>query len=87
MILTEKFLDLLTAFGFRANEQIENILELSLNEIDFVINLIEGISLKSINVERDLYRHHEVLWKGFRLCICNVIRKEHNGALLRQGVF
>lgn len=58
-------LDLLTAYGFLINEQTENVLELSFREFDFNVDLMAGISLGSINFEKDLYKHHELLWKGF----------------------
>lgn len=57
--------DLLTAYGFRADEQTENILALPLSEFDFTAKSIDGIAFQSIDAQEDLYRHHEVLWKGF----------------------
>ena len=58
-------LDLLTDYGFVINEQTENVLELSFREFDFNVNLMADISLGNINLEKDLYKHHELLWKGF----------------------
>lgn len=56
---------LLTDYGFSVNEQTENVLELSLDEFDFSVEEIAGISIKNLNLEKDLYKHHELLWKGF----------------------
>lgn len=58
-------LDLLKGYGFIRNEQTENVLELDLNEADFSINEFDGITLKNIDPQKDLYKHQEVLWKGF----------------------
>ncbi|HCO73234.1 MAG: GNAT family N-acetyltransferase [Clostridium sulfidigenes] len=58
-------LNLLKDYGFLRNEQTENMLELTLDEANFDLKSIEGISLESINIEKDLYKHHELLWKGF----------------------
>lgn len=61
-----KTIDLLKHYGFTENEQTENMLELALDEVDFTSrSKIEGISFQSINLEKDLYKHHELLWKGF----------------------
>lgn len=58
-------MELLTSYGFSVNEQTENILELSLNEFDFSTNLNDNITIRNINIEKDLYKHHLLLWKGF----------------------
>ena len=58
-------IEFLTDYGFTAQEQTENILELDMDKFDFVSNADEKISLKSLDTENDLYRHHEMLWKGF----------------------
>lgn len=60
-----KTVELLKKYGFSINQQTENILELKLSDFNFDIKQIEGISLESINKEKDLYKHHELLWKGF----------------------
>ncbi|MGN0478938.1 MAG: GNAT family N-acetyltransferase [Hominenteromicrobium sp.] len=56
---------LMTSYGFLANEQTENILELSLNEFDFGSSPSGDITIGNIDPEKDLYKHHELLWKGF----------------------
>ncbi len=56
---------LLTEYGFVINEQKENVLELSLDDFDFYKEQITGISIGNINPENDLYKHHELLWRGF----------------------
>lgn len=61
----DKTRDLLEAYGFVLNDQTENVLELSLNGFDFNIDIDRGILLQCINIEKDLYKHHELLWKGF----------------------
>lgn len=58
-------MELLTSYGFSVNEQTENILELSLNEFDFSTNLNDNIAIRNIDIEKDLYKHHQLLWKGF----------------------
>lgn len=58
-------IELMTSYGFCVHEQTENVLELSLDAFDFVINLEEGITIGNIDIDRDLYKHHELLWKGF----------------------
>lgn len=60
-----KTIELMKAYGFSAHKQTENVLELSLNEFDFTINQKEDITIKNIDIEKDLYKHHELLWKGF----------------------
>ena len=58
-------INLLKLYGFIKNEQTENVLELTLDEANFNLRSIEGISFESINIGTDLYKHHELLWKGF----------------------
>ncbi|MDZ5252737.1 GNAT family N-acetyltransferase [Clostridium sp. LIBA-8841] len=58
-------LNLLQSYGFSKCEETENILELTLEDMDFNLTPIKGIELKNINIENDLYKHHELLWKGF----------------------
>ena len=58
-------IELMKSYGFLENEQTENILELSLSEFDFSSNLSNDITIGNIDVEKDLYKHHELLWKGF----------------------
>ena len=60
-----KTLKLLKDNGFLRNEQTENILELKLDEVNFNLEPITGITFESIDIEKDLYKHHELLWKGF----------------------
>lgn len=57
--------NLLEQNGFVKNEQTENILELTLKELNFEVKAIEGIILESIDIKKDLYQHQELLWKGF----------------------
>lgn len=58
-------LNLLHSSGFLRNEQTENILELipESGSLDFIIP--KGITLKNLDIKKDLYKHHNVLWKGF----------------------
>lgn len=58
-------LNLLHSSGFLRNEQTENILELTpeSGSLDFIIP--KGITLKNLDIKKDLYKHHNVLWKGF----------------------
>ena len=63
--IDNRTLDLLKDYGFLRSEQTENILELNLNELNFDLKSTQGISLESINIEKDLYKHHKLLWKGF----------------------
>ncbi len=60
-----KTLKLLKDNKFLRNEQTENILELKLDEVNFNLEPITGITLESIDIEKDLYKHHKLLWKGF----------------------
>ena len=60
-----KTLKLLKDNKFLRNEQTENILELKLDEVNFNLEPINSITLESIDIEKDLYKHHELLWKGF----------------------
>ncbi len=62
---------MLTEYGFTAHEQTENILELAMDGFDFGTSINEKITLKNLDTEKDLYKHHEMLWKGF----------DHQGAL------
>lgn len=61
----DKTLKLLKDYGFLRNEQTENILELKLDEVNFNLEPIKGITLESLDIENDLFKHHELLWKGF----------------------
>ena len=56
---------LLSRCGFIKNDQTENILELKLGDSSFDFSVPKGIKIKNIDIEKDLYRHHTVLWKGF----------------------
>lgn len=55
----------LTDYGFTIHEQTENILELTINEFDFKTITEDSITLKRLDIKKDLHKHHEVLWKGF----------------------
>lgn len=61
----ERTIELMKSYGFTVNQQTENILELSLNEFDFRTNINDNIAIKNIDIEKDLYKHNELLWKGF----------------------
>ncbi|MFY8264176.1 GNAT family N-acetyltransferase [Clostridium perfringens] len=50
---------------FLKNEKTENIIDLKLDEVNFNLEPIDGITLENIDIEKDLYKHHELLWKGF----------------------
>ncbi len=56
---------LLTSHGFSVHEQTENVLELSLDDLDLSIAENGSVKISNIDVEKDLYKHHELLWKGF----------------------
>jgi GNAT superfamily N-acetyltransferase len=58
-------LNLLRSNGFLKNEQTENVLELTLENacLDFITP--KDIVLKNLDIKNDLYKHHNVLWKGF----------------------
>ena len=58
-------IEFMTSYGFSVKEQTENILELSLNEFDFSSNRNDEITIGNIDIKKDLYKHHELLWKGF----------------------
>lgn len=56
---------LLTENGFLKEEHTENILELP---IDFSVCTFEQdslLTLEKLDIGHDLYKHHELLWKGF----------------------
>ena len=57
--------ELLKSHGFAVHEQTENILELSLDGYEFHVQRDAELVLRSIDIENDLYKHHELLWKGF----------------------
>ena len=57
--------ELLTKYGFTIHEQTENILELEIDKFDFVTSTDKRLSLKNLDTEKDLCKHHEMLWKGF----------------------
>lgn len=63
--MDSKTLKLLKDNNFLRNDQTENILELKLDEVNFNLEPINGITLENIDIEKDLYKHHELLWKGF----------------------
>lgn len=58
-------LNLLRNCGFLKNEQTENVLELTLKNISFDLITPKGITLKNLDIKKDLYKHHNVLWRGF----------------------
>lgn len=58
-------LDLLRSRKFVKNDLTENILELTLENVSLDCITPEGITLKNIDIEKDLYKQHNVLWKGF----------------------
>ncbi len=58
-------IELMGSFRFLENEQTENILELSIDTFNFSEMPLNNITIESINIEEDLYKHHELLWKGF----------------------
>ncbi|TQR45967.1 GNAT family N-acetyltransferase [Paenibacillus popilliae] len=51
--------------GFVKHDQCENILVLTIANIDHHSVLPAGITLKSLDAETDVYKHETVLWKGF----------------------
>lgn len=57
--------ELLTAYGFTENEQSENVLELSLEGYDLSVKDNIEVTLREIDINSDLYKHHALLWKGF----------------------
>ncbi|OAB28350.1 hypothetical protein PMSD_22765 [Paenibacillus macquariensis subsp. defensor] len=58
-------IDLLRNRGFVKNDQTENILEFTLENVSLDYITLEGITVHNIDIKKDLYRHHNVLWKGF----------------------
>lgn len=58
-------IDLLLNYGFIKESQTENILEIPLENVNFDFITPKGIVLKNLDIKKDLYRHHSVLWKGF----------------------
>ncbi|MBQ4164994.1 MAG: GNAT family N-acetyltransferase, partial [Oscillospiraceae bacterium] len=56
---------LLLKYGFTKHEQTENVLELSLDGLDITTAPCDGVEFTNIDVKADLYKHHELLWKGF----------------------
>lgn len=56
---------LLKEHGFTVHEQTENILELSLDGMELTAALGDGISFADADIRNDVYKHHELLWKGF----------------------
>ncbi len=61
----ERTAALLLKYGFTKHEQTENILELSLDGLDITTAPCDGVEFVNIDVKADLYKHHELLWKGF----------------------
>ena len=61
----ERTTALLLNYGFTKHEQTENVLELSLDGLDITTTPCDGVELTNIDVKSDLYKHHELLWKGF----------------------
>lgn len=60
-----KTINMLKSHNFIINNQTENILELKLDKINFNLKSIDDVILESLNIENDLFKHHELLWKGF----------------------
>jgi hypothetical protein len=58
-------IELLRNYGFAKDDNTENILELTFKSISFDYTLPHGIVLKSLNPNKDLYKHQKALWKGF----------------------
>ncbi|WP_243151894.1 GNAT family N-acetyltransferase [Clostridium senegalense] len=58
-------LNLLHSYGFLKNEQTETILEITLEDVSLDFITPKGITLKNLDIKKDLYKHHNVLWKGF----------------------
>ena len=58
-------IELLLSYGFITNSQTENILELTLDNLNLDFITPKDIELKNLNIKNDLYKHHQVLWKGF----------------------
>lgn len=58
-------IDLLRSYGFIKKSQTENILEITLENVNLDFISPKGIALKSLDIKKDLYKHHNVLWKGF----------------------
>ncbi|WP_019419032.1 GNAT family N-acetyltransferase [Paenibacillus sp. OSY-SE] len=58
-------LELLRSRNFVKNEQAENILELTLDNVSLDYKISEGITIKNLDVKKDLYKHHNMLWKAF----------------------
>jgi len=58
-------IDLLSSYGFVKSDNTENVLELDFENYDFDYLPPQGIEIKSLNPENDLYKYHKVLWMGF----------------------
>ncbi|WP_130807099.1 GNAT family N-acetyltransferase [Senegalia massiliensis] len=58
-------IDLLVSYEFIKKSQTENILELTLENVNFDYITPKDIALKNLDIKKDLYKHHNVLWKGF----------------------
>lgn len=56
---------LLKENGFTVHEQAENILELVLDGTYLTAALSEDLSFADSDIRSDVYKHHELLWKGF----------------------
>lgn len=61
----EKSIKLLESYGFRKHKNTELLLKISLNNFDFERRKHEHIDIKNIDINKDLFKHQEVLWKGF----------------------
>jgi len=56
---------LMLSCGFSPCEQAENILELQLSGTESTADTDGNIRICTLDTERDLLRHHSLLWKGF----------------------
>ncbi|WP_269055820.1 GNAT family N-acetyltransferase [Paenibacillus tundrae] len=58
-------LDLLRSKKFVENDLTENILELTLQNVSLDYVNPEGVILKNMDVNNDLFKYRKLLWKGF----------------------
>ncbi|CAM4227751.1 ribosomal-protein-alanine acetyltransferase [Lederbergia lenta] len=57
--------DFLLGQGFIKNANTENILACTFEGFDFNYSFPKGIVIKNLNAKTDLYKHQQLLWKGF----------------------
>lgn len=58
-------IDLLLSYGFEKNDNFENILENQFVANSFEYERPKEIQIKSLDINHDLEKHHQVLWQGF----------------------